>query len=156
MKQLVLLVLLGFAISLPLVTQAQTAISEPLPKGSNDTHLRANNNVLLDDRPATPATVPALAPKAATELIANGNATVLDVRTPEEFATGHLQNARNLNFRAPDFAQQLAKMNPQGTYLVYCASGNRSGQAVAQMRKKGFKKATNVGGYKDLKAAGAK
>ncbi|MDO7873550.1 rhodanese-like domain-containing protein [Hymenobacter sp. ASUV-10] len=151
-----LLVLLGFAISLPLAGQAQTAILEPLPKSSNDTHLRANNNVLLDDRPAQPVSVPALAPKVATELIVNGHATVLDVRTPEEFATGHLQNARNLNFRAPDFAQQLAKLNPQGTYLVYCASGNRSGQAVAQMRKKGFKKATNVGGYKDLKAAGAK
>lgn len=151
-----LLVLLGFVISLPLAGQAQTALSEPLPKVSDGTPLRANSNVLLDDRPAQPASVPALGPKAASELIANGNAAVLDVRMPEEFATGHLQNARNINFRAPDFAQQLAKLNPQGTYLVYCASGNRSGQAVAQMRKKGFRKATNAGGYKDLKAAGAK
>ena len=150
-----LLVLFGLAVSLPLVGQAQTDLSEPLPK-SGVIQSPAESKVLLDNRPAQPATVPALAPRAATELLANGHATVLDVRTPEEFATGHLQNARNLNFRAPDFAQQLAKLNPQSTYLVYCASGNRSGQAVAQMRKKGFRKATNVGGYKDLKAAGAK
>ena len=149
-----LVLLLGLV--LPLAGYAQTDLSEPLPKSGTDTRLRPDNNVLLDDRPAALATVPALAPQAAAALLANGHATVLDVRTPEEFATGHLQGAKNLNFRAPDFAQQLAKLNPQGTYLVYCASGNRSGQAVAQMRKKGFKKATNVGGYKDLKAAGAK
>lgn len=150
-----LTLLFGLAISLPLAGYAQTDLSEPLPR-SGVTPLPVESKVLLDDRPAQPASVPALAPKAATELIANGHAIVLDVRTPEEFATGHLQDARNLNFRAPDFAQQLARLNPQGTYLVYCASGNRSGQAVAQMRKKGFKKATNVGGYKDLKAMGAK
>lgn len=150
-----LTILLGLACGLPLVGHAQTDLSEPLPK-SGTVQLPVESKVLLDDRPATPATVPALAPQAAATLLANGHATVLDVRTPEEFATGHLQGAKNLNFRAPDFAQQLARLNPQGTYLVYCASGNRSGQAVAQMRKKGFQKATNVGGYKDLKAAGAK
>jgi phage shock protein E len=148
-------VLLLLTIALPLAGFAQADLSEPLP-GSGVVQPSVESKVLLDHRPAQPASVPALAPKAATELLANGHATVLDVRTPEEFATGHLQGAKNLNFRASDFAQQLAKLNPQSTYLVYCASGNRSGQAVAQMRKKGFKKATNVGGYKDLKAAGAR
>jgi phage shock protein E len=150
-----LILLLGLAIGLPLAGYAQTELSEPLPR-SGVVQPPVESKVLLDHRPAQPASVPALAPKAATELIANGHATLLDVRTAEEFATGHLQGAKNLNFRASDFAQQLAKLNLQGTYLVYCASGNRSGQAVAQMRTKGFKKATNVGGYKDLKAAGAK
>ncbi|MFC7668698.1 rhodanese-like domain-containing protein [Hymenobacter humi] len=75
---------------------------------------------------------------------------------PAEFAAGHLQGAQNLDFRAPDFEQQLRKLDPQGRYVVYCASGNRSGRASALMLELGIRAVTNAGGYSDLKAAGAK
>lgn len=92
----------------------------------------------------------------ATKLLADPQVTVIDVRTPEEYAAGHLQGAQNMDFRALDFSQQLAKLNPQRRYLVYCATGNRSGMAAALMQQQGISNAVNVGGYAELKAAGAK
>ncbi|WP_310396056.1 rhodanese-like domain-containing protein [Hymenobacter sp.] len=93
---------------------------------------------------------------AATQLLADPKTLVLDVRTPEEYAAGHLQRAQNLNFRSSDFGQQVSKLNPQGHYVLYCASGNRSGQAAALMQRQGIADVVNAGGYTALKAAGAK
>ncbi|MCC2544985.1 rhodanese-like domain-containing protein [Hymenobacter sp. BT175] len=93
---------------------------------------------------------------AVARLQKQANVTVLDVRTPEEFATGHLAGAKNLNFRAPDFAQQVARLDPKRTYVLYCASGNRSNQAATLMLDKGFRDVRNAGGFKTLKDAGLK
>lgn len=73
---------------------------------------------------------------------------VLDVRTPEETAQGKIQGAIELDFRSPDFAAEVAKLDPEKTYLVYCRSGNRSGKACHLMAEKGFKNLFNLsGGY---------
>ncbi|WP_345120673.1 rhodanese-like domain-containing protein [Hymenobacter antarcticus] len=92
----------------------------------------------------------------ATRLLADPQATVLDVRTPEEYAAGHLLRARNINFRALDFSQQLSKLDPKVRYVLYCASGNRSGRAAVLMQKLGITNVVNAGSYPDLKAAGVK
>ncbi|GGF09877.1 hypothetical protein GCM10011383_21360 [Hymenobacter cavernae] len=81
---------------------------------------------------------------------------VLDVRTPDEYAGGHLQNARNLDFKAPDFPTQIAHLDTTKTYVLYCASGNRSGKAMAMMQQQGFRKVVNAGGFKTLKDSGLK
>ena len=75
-----------------------------------------------------------------------GNVTVLDVRTPSEFASGHIQNAVNIDFEAPTFATEIAKLDTSKTYAVYCRSGRRSGLATADMLKAGFKKLFNLDG----------
>ncbi|GAB3324783.1 hypothetical protein GCM10027511_33470 [Hymenobacter humi] len=125
--------------------QSKVAIQDPAAKGPGS---KPNAKV------ATP--LPAVDVAIATQLLTDPSATVLDVRTPAEFAAGHLQGAQNLDFRAPDFEQQLRKLDPQGRYVVYCASGNRSGRASALMLELGIRAVTNAGGYSDLKAAGAK
>ena len=105
--------------------------------------------------PATePGRVAALAPAEAARKLAQPDVVVLDVRTPVEYALGHLPNARNLNFRDADFAQQTAQLDRSKSYVLYCASGNRSGQAASLMQQQGFKQVVNGGGYKDLEAAG--
>jgi rhodanese-related sulfurtransferase len=71
---------------------------------------------------------------------------VLDVRTPEEFAEGHLEGAVLVDFYAADFAEQLAALDTDVPYLVYCRSGNRSGQALGVMDQLGFNSAVDVDG----------
>jgi rhodanese-related sulfurtransferase len=80
---------------------------------------------------------------------------VLDVRTPEEFATGHLAGARNVDFRAADFTTRIAALDRATTYAVYCHSGNRSGQALQAMTGTGFTHLADLtGGITAWSAAG--
>lgn len=71
---------------------------------------------------------------------------VLDVRTPEEFAEGHLASAVNVDFYAADFADQLAGLDPDVPYVLYCRSGNRSGQTLDMMRDLGFSDVSELSG----------
>ncbi len=75
-----------------------------------------------------------------------GDLVVLDVRTPEEFAEGHLDGAVLVDFYDADFAAQLTALDPDVPYLVYCRSGNRSGQTLAIMDELGFESAVDVDG----------
>ena len=63
---------------------------------------------------------------------------VLDVRTPAEFAGGHLPNARNIDLNGSDFATRIAALDKKATYAVYCKSGKRSAAAMAQMTAADF------------------
>lgn len=75
--------------------------------------------------------------------------TIIDVRTPEEFATGHVDGAVNIDIHSPDFAAQIQKLDPNGDYSVYCRSGNRSGQAVQFMTQNGFTNVKNLGALQE-------
>lgn len=80
---------------------------------------------------------------------------LLDVRTPEEFAAGHLEGARNIDFQAADFNQQLQDLDPDLKYMVYCAIGGRSGKSAKLMQEKGFKRVYNVSeGFSELSNLG--
>jgi len=63
---------------------------------------------------------------------------VLDVRTPAEYASGHLAQAKNIDIEASSFTNQIAALDKNATYAVYCHSGNRSGTALEQMTAAGF------------------
>jgi len=71
---------------------------------------------------------------------------VLDVRTPEEFTEGHLEGAVLVDFYDADFADQLAALDPDVPYLLYCRSGNRSGQTLGVMEQLGFTSVADVDG----------
>jgi phage shock protein E len=71
---------------------------------------------------------------------------ILDVRTPEEFAGGHLDGAVMIDFYEADFADRLGELDPEVPYLLYCRSGNRSGQTTVIMRDLGFTDVANVDG----------
>lgn len=64
--------------------------------------------------------------------------TVIDVRTPEEFAAGHIPGAININVESDDFVGQIALLDPTASYAVYCRSGNRSRAAINIMTLAGF------------------
>lgn len=85
-------------------------------------------------------------PVTAATLAENDSITVIDVRTPEEYAEGHLAGATLLDFYEPTFAEQLAELERDGTYLLYCRSGNRSGQAASIMADLGFEQVYDLQG----------
>jgi rhodanese-related sulfurtransferase len=75
----------------------------------------------------------------------SADTVIIDVRTPEEFAGGHLEGALNIDVQSGDFAAEISQLDPAGDYFVYCRSGNRSGQAISQMSNMGFSSMTNGG-----------
>ena len=101
-------------------------------------------------------TVSTATPQEWLKAAAQPGVVIVDVRTPTEYAAGHVAGAINLEVQAADFATKLADLDPQGTYALYCQSGRRSGLAASQMEKAGFTDVTNLkGGIADLQAAGA-
>lgn len=87
-----------------------------------------------------------VSPEEAATLAADPGITVLDVRTTEEFESGHLADATMIDFYSETFTDDIAALDPEGTYLVYCRSGNRSGQATALMADLGFEQVYDLDG----------
>ncbi|MGI9646410.1 MAG: rhodanese-like domain-containing protein [Ilumatobacteraceae bacterium] len=83
---------------------------------------------------------------AATIADSPDGLVILDVRTPEEFADGHLEGAVLVDFYEPSFAEELAALDPTVPYVLYCRSGNRSGQTLAIMDDLGFEAVEDLGG----------
>ena len=71
---------------------------------------------------------------------------VLDVRTPAEYASGHLPKAQSIDIRGADFATRLAALDKEATYAVYCQSGKRSSAALEQMTAAGFTQVYDLAG----------
>ena len=78
--------------------------------------------------------------------VAEVGVITLDVRTPGEFMGGFIQGARNIDFQSGNFENEIAALDKNATYAVYCRSGNRSGQAVKVMHDAGFHNVYNLNG----------
>lgn len=88
-----------------------------------------------------------LSVQQATQWLASEkNVVVLDVRTPNEFRAGHLKNAVNVDYTAPDFEQQLAKLDRAKPYLLHCAVGGRSTKSLSVLQKLGFRDIRHLDG----------
>jgi phage shock protein E len=105
-----------------------------------------------------PAGVTAADPTAivdpATVASFHGERTFIDVRTPGEVAAGYVDGSLLLDVQDPGFDDAVAGLPRDEAYVVYCRSGNRSGQAIERMRAMGFTDLINGGAYDDLDAAG--
>jgi protein disulfide-isomerase len=85
----------------------------------------------------------------------NKTNVILDVRTPREFASGHLPGALNLDVSAADFKQKAVALDKSKTYLVHCASGMRSLTACNTLSRLGFSELYNLpGGFRAWARAG--
>lgn len=78
---------------------------------------------------------------------------LIDVRTTEEFAEGHLEGALNLNVEDGTLEEALSGLDPDGTYQVYCRSGRRSAIAYDLMIANGFTNVTDLGSVEEAAAA---
>jgi rhodanese-related sulfurtransferase len=116
-----------------------------------------------DDSPSEAVTVPTdnpalskVTPQHGQELIQQLGVelTVIDVRTPEEFASGHLEGAVNYDIEGGQFSALIEPLDRSKPYMVYCHSGRRSGIAADAMVAAGFTQVYDVGGIADWMAAG--
>jgi phage shock protein E len=83
---------------------------------------------------------------ATGKRLADAGAVVVDVRTPAEFAAGHVPGARNIP--VDQVAKRAAELGPPSTPIVlYCKSGRRSGAAIETLSKLGYSLLWNAGGY---------
>ncbi len=72
---------------------------------------------------------------------------ILDVRTDDEFSTGYIEGAVNIDFyMGSKFISEIDKLDKSKSYFIYCKSGARSGQTCELMKQKGFKKVYNLEG----------
>lgn len=74
---------------------------------------------------------------------------LIDVRTPKEFAGGHLQGAENIHLYDRDFGPRIDKLDKEKTVYVYCKAGGRSSEAVSILKSKGFQHIVELEGGTD-------
>lgn len=109
----------------------------------------------VTDAPGTTTRIEHVDGPGAARLLARTNLTVLDLRTPAEYAAGHLEGAHLIDYNSPRFAEELARLDREQPYLVHCASGRRSTAALETFRQLGFKHVIHLdGGLRAWQAAG--
>ena len=95
----------------------------------------------------------------AAEFVAQAQAegvVIIDVRTAGEFNAGHIANAINIDVESMRFDEEIAALDKDVTYALYCRSGNRSSIAAGKMSDAGFTSILNAQvGFIDLVASGA-
>ncbi len=95
--------------------------------------------LLLSCNPSNGQPATDLAPKAFAEKISQSpNALVLDVRTPKEYADGHIKSAQNVDWNGGNFEAAVAGTDKARPVLVYCLAGGRSAEAAQALQKLGF------------------
>lgn len=72
------------------------------------------------------------------KIVADKSVQIVDVRTAEEFASGHLENALNYDVKGADFEKNIASLSKDKTVAVYCRSGARSKVAAQKLAEKGY------------------
>jgi rhodanese-related sulfurtransferase len=86
---------------------------------------------------------------------ANPDFKIIDIRTPDEYAAGHLENSTIIDYYADNFKAELDKLDRAKTYLIYCRTGHRSGLARDIMKGMGFLSVYNMeGGITAWQSAG--
>jgi rhodanese-related sulfurtransferase len=132
-----------FGIQLLFAGLLMASCSEAQHSGENDV-----NTPPASDKAQKAIISKVLNPEEFQALIGKEDYQLLDVRTQQEYAGGHIENATNMNFFDADFKSQLEKLDKTKPVLIYCASGNRSGKATVVMLDMGFTEIYDLrGGY---------
>lgn len=98
---------------------------------------------------------PLTALQAQSQMKAAPDAVILDIRTPAEYADGHIKGAVNIDYYGSDFESRLAGLDRHAEYFVYCRSGNRSSRAMDVFSRLGFTRVKHmVNGIIEWQGAG--
>jgi rhodanese-related sulfurtransferase len=129
--------------ALALALPALLAVGGLSACSSPDTEVSVTEGPVATAAPAAGSELDAAAFAAAAQA---PETVILDVRTPAEFAEGHIAGAVNIDVQSPDFTSQVAALDPNVPYAVYCRSGNRSQVALDLMAQMGITDAYHLGG----------
>jgi thioredoxin 1 len=86
------------------------------------------------------------APEFSQQLAKLDNEQLIDVRTPQEYAAGHIEGAMNIDWNGNAFASMAGQLDKDKPVFIYCKVGGRSAQAAASLRSMGFKNVTELKG----------
>lgn len=106
-------------------------------KEGNGTNLYSNLSIKQDTKSLSPGDVYALIQNSPGLMI-------LDVRTPQEYQSGHLEGAINLDYYSYGFPDSLRSLDKNSTYIIYCKGGVRSTEVLEMMKALGFKEVYNI------------
>ncbi|MAB30561.1 MAG: thioredoxin [Formosa sp.] len=73
------------------------------------------------------------------ELVKLEEVQLIDVRTSAEFADGHIENAKNIDFYSANFDLQIDALDKSIPVILYCKSGRRSAKCISRLNTKDFK-----------------
>jgi rhodanese-related sulfurtransferase len=90
--------------------------------------------------------VKVISPKEMQKLIETDSVQLIDVRTPNEYNEGHLNNAKNIDFLSSTFSNDINILDKEKPVFIYCHSGNRSGKSVKFFLNAGFTKIYDLDG----------
>ena len=121
--------------------------------GGDDGDAEPDASIVLTDPTVTPFSL-ITNDQAIAMMAADDSVVLVDVRTPAEYAQGHIADAVNVDFEGADFASAIGELPADGRYIVYCRSGNRSAQALIAMRDAGFSDVYDMGGLQAWMANG--
>jgi rhodanese-related sulfurtransferase len=71
---------------------------------------------------------------------------LVDLRTPEEYKTGYIEQSQNIDYTSPTFEEDITKLDKSKPVIVYCKSGGRSGRCSKKMKEAGFEKVFDLEG----------
>ena len=98
------------------------------------------------------ANIKVLEPDEFKKQITNNSVQLIDVRTANEFTSGHIKNAKNIDFFSSGFNKQLDELDKENPIYVYCQKGSRSNKAANQLAKMGFTEIYDLkGGFSNWK-----
>lgn len=131
---------LALALFAPIALGLSACAGEP-DKAKDKGPADGNAPSILPELPALAEgpTIRDVSVQQASALISgDAPAIVIDVRTPDEFAQGHIEGAINVDVNSDTFIEDLAKLDKDTAYLVHCRSGKRSAKALEAMREASF------------------
>lgn len=85
-------------------------------------------------------------PEEMITLLELDDVQLVDVRTPEEYKEGYIENFQNIDYYSDSFEKDIEKLDKSKPIIVYCKSGTRSGKCSAKMKERGFVKVYDLKG----------
>ena len=135
-------IIISFVVLLSLIISCSNSSSSSSSSQQQTNTAASYNNLTVDE--------------VITLWKSNTNIILIDVRTPDEIKeTGTIEGATNIDFKAADFKDNVSALDKSKEYIVFCRTGNRSGQASQIMADLGFTNINNLNnaGYEDFSKA---